>query len=227
LIALVGVAGTAVGGDAVGVAGVVAVAYGWRGALLVLGAVGVVASLGYALAVGRGESARPRQARGGEKAQGWGIQKPAAFALISAIGIIDNSTRVAVLTFIPFLMSEKGLDAAASSLLLTLIFLLMFIVILIVFSHALILLLLLILVIRVLICNLLLSLPFSLVSRASRGVCGCLYGCDKLCRLLFGWREHAEEYHGRYACMCSSPFLCLTSAPPHSTYAHMYTRIHT
>ncbi len=103
-------------------AGVVAVVYGWRGALLALGAIGVVASIGYALAVGRGERVAPRQARGGEKAQGWGIQKPTAFALISAIGIIDNSTRVAVLTFIPFLMSEKGLDAAASSFLLTLIF---------------------------------------------------------------------------------------------------------
>jgi len=104
-------------------AGVVAVSLGWRGAALVLGAVGVVASLGYASAVGN-LAAIGRQKRATEetKVKGWGIQKPVSFALLSAIGIVDNSTRVAVLTFIPFLMTEKGLDAASVSFLLTLIF---------------------------------------------------------------------------------------------------------
>ena len=89
-------------------AGVLAVTYGWRGAVLVLGAIGIVASLLYALAVGQvGNSTPVKKVSEGEKAQGWGIQKPISFAILSAIGIIDNSTRVALLTFIPFLMAEK------------------------------------------------------------------------------------------------------------------------
>ena len=106
-------------------AGVLAVAYGWRGAVLALGAIGVAASLVYALVVGKTESRAPVERVSKdkeEKIRGWGIQKPISFAILSAIGIIDNSTRVAVLTFMPFLMANKGLDAAAISFLLTLIF---------------------------------------------------------------------------------------------------------
>ena len=104
-------------------AGVVAVTCGWRGAVLVLSAVGVVASIGYGLAVRRTtSSARAVGSAGAEKTSGWGIQRPFGFALLSIIGMIDNSTRTAVLTFLPFLMTDKGLDAARVSFLLTLIF---------------------------------------------------------------------------------------------------------
>lgn len=104
------------------VAGIVAVTFGWRGALLALGAIGLVATAAYAAAVGgtlvRGQRKEGEQARSG----GWGIQKPFGFAIISVIGVVDNSTRVAVLTFLPFLMTEKGLDAAQVSLMLTIVF---------------------------------------------------------------------------------------------------------
>jgi MFS transporter, FSR family, fosmidomycin resistance protein len=103
-------------------AGLVAVAFGWRGAMLALGAVGIVATAGYALALG-GTLVRDRQQRREvARPSGWGIHKPFSFAVLSAIGIVDNSTRVAVLTFLPFLMTEKGLDAAQVSLLITLVF---------------------------------------------------------------------------------------------------------
>ena len=103
-------------------AGIVAVAYGWRGAMLVLGVIALVATAVYALMIGRaGARGRPPSA-GGVKAKGWGIEKPFGFAILSAIGMVDNSTRVAVLTFLPFLMAQKGLDAAQTSFLLTLIF---------------------------------------------------------------------------------------------------------
>jgi MFS transporter, FSR family, fosmidomycin resistance protein len=103
-------------------AGLVAVAFGWRGAMLALGAVGIVATAGYALALG-GTLVRDRQQRREvARSSGWGIHKPFSFAVLSAIGIVDNSTRVAVLTFLPFLMTEKGLDAAQVSLLITLVF---------------------------------------------------------------------------------------------------------
>lgn len=106
-------------------AGAVALVYGWRGAVLALGALGIVASVGYALSVRRlAPMARtsPATGRDGKKVSGWGIQKPFSFALISAIGIIDDATRSAVLTFLPFLMTGKGLDAGKVSLLLTLVF---------------------------------------------------------------------------------------------------------
>ncbi|MHB1159647.1 MAG: MFS transporter [Chloroflexota bacterium] len=103
-------------------AGVIALMYGWRGALLALGVLGVAASLSYFLAVGRASGSNERQRSSGEKMRGWGIQKPFAFTLLTAIGIIDNSTRVGVLTFLPFLMTDKGLDAARVSFLLTLLF---------------------------------------------------------------------------------------------------------
>jgi MFS transporter, FSR family, fosmidomycin resistance protein len=103
-------------------AGVMAVMFGWRGAMLALGIVGVAAAAGYALAVG-GTLARERQRRDeAARASGWGIHRPFGFAVLSAIGVVDNSTRVAALTFLPFLMTEKGLDAAQVSFMLTLIF---------------------------------------------------------------------------------------------------------
>ncbi len=105
-------------------AGVVAVAYDWRAAVLVLSALGIAASIGYALSIRRLVPATPRSdaAKTAERIHGWGIRKPFSFALVSAIGIIDDATRAAVLTFLPFLMTDKGLDAAKVSLLLTLVF---------------------------------------------------------------------------------------------------------
>ena len=105
-------------------AGAVALIYGWRGAVLALGALGVVASVGYALSVRRlAPMAKASPTVSGDgKVSGWGIQKPFNFALISAIGVIDDATRSAALTFLPFLMTGKGLNTEKVSLLLTLIF---------------------------------------------------------------------------------------------------------
>lgn len=104
------------------IGGMIAVVFGWRGAMLALGAIGIAASIGYSISV-RGTFGSIRSAKwGGEKVSGWGVEKPFSFALLCAIGIIDNGTRVGVLTFLPFLLVDKGLDAARTSLLLTLIF---------------------------------------------------------------------------------------------------------
>ena len=106
-------------------AGAVALVFGWRGAVLVLGALGVAASGGYAVLVRRlaPVTRMPRATVGdGKGTSGWGIRKPLSFALISAIGIIDDATRSAALTFLPFVMTGKGLDTEKISLLLTLVF---------------------------------------------------------------------------------------------------------
>ncbi|MGH2368488.1 MAG: MFS transporter, partial [Chloroflexota bacterium] len=44
---------------------------------------------------------------------GWGIREPGAFAALTAIGVLDAAARGASLTFIPFLLQAKGLDAAS------------------------------------------------------------------------------------------------------------------
>lgn len=104
------------------VAGLIAIAYGWRGAMLALGVLGTAASLAYFLVVRRASAGAERQKSSRNEAKGWGIQKRWAFSLLTTMGIIDNSTRVGVLTFLPFLMTDKGLDAAGVSFLLTLLF---------------------------------------------------------------------------------------------------------
>jgi MFS family permease len=59
----------------------------------------------------------PRTAR-----RDWGISNPRGFRAISAIGIIDSAVRYGFLTFIPFLLVEKGAPIEAVGLAMALIF---------------------------------------------------------------------------------------------------------
>jgi MFS family permease len=45
-------------------------------------------------------------------AGGWGIRDARGFRALSAVGMIDTATRTALLTFLPFLLLEKGLTVA-------------------------------------------------------------------------------------------------------------------
>lgn len=104
-------------------AGLVVLGYGWRGAVLVMGIVGLAVSTGYGLTAWRlGSTTRAPVSREKKVIGGWGIDRPVSFALLSAIAVIDNMTRVGALTFVPFLLTDKGLDAAQVSFLLTLVF---------------------------------------------------------------------------------------------------------
>jgi MFS family permease len=103
-----------------------AAAVGWRWAAPAYGAVGLLAALGIFLALTRlgwgrrhGESQiQDAQGAGG----GWGIRNRKGFQALSAIGIIDNTTRTAFLTFLPFLLIAKGSTVQAIGLALTLVF---------------------------------------------------------------------------------------------------------
>ncbi|MEK7839126.1 MAG: MFS transporter, partial [candidate division NC10 bacterium] len=57
----------------------------------------------------------------GSAASGWGIRDLRGFGALSAIHIIDNSTRTAFLTFLPFLLIAKGstVQAVGFALMLT------------------------------------------------------------------------------------------------------------
>ncbi|MBI2469606.1 MAG: MFS transporter [Candidatus Rokubacteria bacterium] len=87
---------------------------GWRaaaagyGALGVLAAVGILLVLGWLRAEAGGRETGPAAAPGGA----WGIRDPRGFRALVAIGMIDNATRTAFLTFLPFALIAKGATIA-------------------------------------------------------------------------------------------------------------------
>ena len=54
--------------------------------------------------------------------RGWGIRDPRAYGALSAIHVIDNSTRTGFLTFMPFLLIAKGASVQSVGLALMLVF---------------------------------------------------------------------------------------------------------
>jgi MFS family permease len=54
--------------------------------------------------------------------RGWGILRPKTFTTLLSMGVLDSSVRSALLTFIPFLLIEKGMSDTSAGLMLTIIF---------------------------------------------------------------------------------------------------------
>jgi MFS family permease len=87
---------------------------GWRTASAVYGLLGLAGAAVIAVMLGR------LRAGGAEvhvegpvrAAGGWGIRDARGFQALSAVGMIDTATRTALLTFLPFLLLEKGLTVA-------------------------------------------------------------------------------------------------------------------
>jgi MFS transporter, FSR family, fosmidomycin resistance protein len=100
---------------------------GWRGAtrgyalLGLVAAVLVIVVLARLQAGGRTERGAD-ETRAGDAGGGWGIRDPRGFRALSAVHIIDNSTRTAFLTFLPFLLIAKGSTVAAVGVALMLVF---------------------------------------------------------------------------------------------------------
>src|SRR6185295_13653435 len=99
---------------------------GWRGAVEAYATVGLVAAVVILVLLGRlGAGHRPVPAPTGatsSRASGSGIRDARAFTAISAIHIIDNSTRTGFLTFLPFLLIGKGATVPSVGLALMLVF---------------------------------------------------------------------------------------------------------
>jgi len=99
---------------------------GWRGAVEVYGIVGLVAAAVILVLLGRlGAGLRPPSPPPdavAERAGGSGIRDVRAFTAISAIHVIDNSTRTGFLTFLPFLLIAKGATVPSVGLALMLVF---------------------------------------------------------------------------------------------------------
>jgi MFS family permease len=57
-----------------------------------------------------------------KKSSGWGIADRRGFALLLLVGVIDYAVRVGLLTFLPFVLEEKGASIAHIGFALTLVF---------------------------------------------------------------------------------------------------------
>lgn len=97
--------------------------YGWRQNLFALGAVSLLFSIAFWYTLRqRDQRARTVRQTAVAPTRGWGIRHPGTFASLVSIGVLDASVRNALLTFVPFLLVEKGVSEASASLLLTIIF---------------------------------------------------------------------------------------------------------
>ncbi|MBI4253682.1 MAG: MFS transporter [Candidatus Rokubacteria bacterium] len=98
---------------------------GWRAAAAAYGALGLAAALVVFALLARltagGAEPAPARADGAARA-GWGIRDGRGFQALAAIGMIDNSTRTGLLTFLPFVLIAKGSTVAGVGTALALLF---------------------------------------------------------------------------------------------------------
>jgi MFS family permease len=92
----------------------------WRQALIVLGGLGVLAAIAIFLVMPR-LRAMPVAEKKIESAAGVGRQSY-GFPLLLSVGVIDSATRMAFLTFLPFVLTAKGASLPTIGLALTLVF---------------------------------------------------------------------------------------------------------
>jgi MFS transporter, FSR family, fosmidomycin resistance protein len=94
----------------------------WRQALMLLGGLGGVAALAIVWAMPRFRSAADavRESSGAASSS---VPVPGyAFPLLLSVGVIDSATRMAFLTFLPFVLTAKGASLQTVGLALTLVF---------------------------------------------------------------------------------------------------------
>ena len=99
--------------------------WGWRQALFLLSlsaflAVAVLWSLARQRTASSSVSHPREKLR--LKGRSWGINNPAGFSALLTIGIIDSSTRTVLLTFLPFLLLQKGIPVTQVGFALTALF---------------------------------------------------------------------------------------------------------
>jgi FSR family fosmidomycin resistance protein-like MFS transporter len=97
----------------------------WRGAVELLGALGLAAALVVWIggrARERAVAASPEGAEQLPKSRGWGILDRRRFVGLVAVGMLDDSARAAFLTFVPFLLAQRGATPEQMGLLFTLVF---------------------------------------------------------------------------------------------------------
>ena len=99
--------------------------WGWRPAIFTLSLGGVAAGAVLWTLAGKKEALSPLSQPREElpvEGRGWGIRDRKSFTALMVIGVMDISARMALLTFLPFLLLQKGFPAAQLGFALTLLF---------------------------------------------------------------------------------------------------------
>jgi len=97
---------------------------GWRSLCFGYGIFGCFITLGLYLLLRRNHSGgmEIQTDKVPGKISGWGIENKKAFFTLSAIGFIDTAVRSALITFLPFLLINKGMQMESVGLALSLLF---------------------------------------------------------------------------------------------------------
>jgi MFS family permease len=94
----------------------------WRDALMLLGALGAIGAVAIFLLIPRlGDEIAASQKKE-ETIRGPSAVGAYAFPLLLSVGVIDSATRMAFLTFLPFVLTAKGASLQTVGLALTLVF---------------------------------------------------------------------------------------------------------
>jgi predicted MFS family arabinose efflux permease len=99
--------------------------WGWRPAIFTLSLGGMAAGAVLWALAGKKEFLSPLPQLREElpvEGQSWGIRDRKGFAALLTVGVIDISVRMVLLTFLPFLLLQKGIPAAQVGFALTLLF---------------------------------------------------------------------------------------------------------
>ncbi len=94
----------------------------WREALALLGGVGIIAAIVIYVLMPRYRDAQAALEKKSEAKRGTSRIGAYGFPLLLSIGVIDSATRMAFLTFLPFVLTAKGASLPAIGLALTLVF---------------------------------------------------------------------------------------------------------
>ncbi len=98
------------------------VAMPWREALILLGGLGSIAAVAIFLAMPRFRDEPSKSLKNDDPGPAQGAARAYAFPLLLSVGVIDSATRMAFLTFLPFVLTAKGASIQTVGVALTLVF---------------------------------------------------------------------------------------------------------
>jgi FSR family fosmidomycin resistance protein-like MFS transporter len=98
------------------------VAMPWREALILLGGLGSIAAIAIFFAMPRFRDEPSKSLKNADPGPAQGTARAYAFPLLLSVGVIDSATRMAFLTFLPFVLTAKGASIQTVGVALTLVF---------------------------------------------------------------------------------------------------------
>ena len=104
------------------VAAAIALSYGWRSTLWLVGAAGIAFTLLTTLTRRSVDAGRPAGQPEGDAVEAGGAVNLRPFIALSFVGFVDSTTRGAALVFLPFVMDDKGMQTSTITAMLALLF---------------------------------------------------------------------------------------------------------